>query len=150
MCACEEDRRSCRELPGFLIPSDVATIAAELVRQGRIERPEDVERFLRSAPGAVAKDSTRNRIFQIGTITPASNYRGRCVFLTEAEQCSIHAVAPFGCAYFDVHMPAETSVPRVNWGMRQGADDAGYQALRARLPLIEHRHVGRLTGAGRR
>ena len=36
---------------------------------------------------------------------PARRLGGACVFLTDAAECAIHAVAPFGCALFDSHMP---------------------------------------------
>jgi hypothetical protein len=32
--------------------------------------------------------------------------RGRCVFLDAASALHDHAVAPFGCAFFDTHMSA--------------------------------------------
>lgn len=48
----------------------------------------------------------------IGSITPRSQ-GGRCVFLDEQDRCRIHAVAPFGCAYYDTHMDvAEATAAR--------------------------------------
>jgi hypothetical protein len=55
------------------------------------------------------------------------------VFLTADDRCSIHAVAPFGCAYFDTHMSYARAHPRSLW-LVYSTSHAGYQALRNQLP----------------
>lgn len=40
---------------------------------------------------------------QIPTLTPAAKDDGSCIFLEQDGRCGIHPVAPFGCAFFDVH-----------------------------------------------
>jgi Fe-S-cluster containining protein len=72
------------------------------------------------------------RVRRIGSITPRMR-KGRCVFLDENDRCKIHEVAPFGCAYFDVHQSPLTAHPRSIWAIRQ-QEDAEYRALRDTLP----------------
>ena len=42
------------------------------------------------------------RTFRIPTLVPQRGIEGACKFLREGK-CGIHAVAPYGCAMFDVH-----------------------------------------------
>ncbi len=53
--------------------------------------------------GALARTRT-GALVRIPTITPARKPDGSCVFLTAEGRCSIHDIAPAGCAYFDSHM----------------------------------------------
>jgi hypothetical protein len=64
----------------------------------------EVKQLFWASPGAVVMDTQTNRQFQLGTITPRYDRRKKaCVFLSDAGACTIHPVAPFGCAYFDTH-----------------------------------------------
>jgi len=78
-------------------------------------------------------DRDTGRQFRIGTIVPKVDEQGRCIFLTEDQRCSIHAVAPFGCAYFDTHMAADEGHARSIWGLRTIQSDPEYLSLREAL-----------------
>jgi hypothetical protein len=91
-CACEGCTVNCRFMPGFLIPSDLGRMI-----------PVTADPFawavenLQASPGAlVARDG---RTFRIPTLVPASRSDGSCIHLRDG-RCNIHAVSPFGCAFF--------------------------------------------------
>jgi hypothetical protein len=132
-CACVQCQQCCREQPGHLLPGDMETIAAHL------QQPlAEVKKLFWASPGAVVMNSQTSRQFRIGTITPRYDRRKkRCVFLTEEGQCSIHAVAPFGCAYFDTHQSKEYGKTLSMWGLRKIQDDPAYKTLRDSLPFAE-------------
>lgn len=76
-------------------------------------------------------------IDRIPTIAPRSTDDGRCVFLTADERCSVHPVAPFGCSFFDAHMPGPEGDRRSQWGLVQIERSEAYAALRRELAEIE-------------
>jgi len=78
---------------------------------------EPVEPYLWSSEGALVMDSDRNYQFRIRTITPRM-VRKRCVFLTDDDQCRVHAVAPFGCSYADTHMTTKQGQERGLFAVR--------------------------------
>jgi Fe-S-cluster containining protein len=93
-------------------------------------------RFVAS-PGALVKDRSTGRVQRIGTVTPRfDRRRKRCVFLDDHDRCTIHAVAPFGCAYFDTHMSLGKGHVRSLWLARETARPE-YQALRNTLPYTD-------------
>jgi hypothetical protein len=55
---------------------------------------------------------------RIPTLVPARRPDGACLFLTTAGECAIHAVAPFGCAFFDAHMATAEADQRSQLGLR--------------------------------
>ena len=124
-CDCPECVRCCHEQPGSLAAGEVERIAAYLGKPVAAV----LHKFWAS-PGALAlKDGVA---YRIGTITPQLQ-RGRCVFLGEDDRCTIHPVAPAGCALFDTHMQAAEAQPRSQWLVRtQCAPE--YQSLRRTLP----------------
>lgn len=134
VCACHQCKQNCKEQPGYLIPGDMERIAEHL------NQPMDqVRKMFWASPGAVVMDTVTRRMFRIGTITPRFDRRKRaCVFLTEENQCSIHAVAPFGCSHFDTHMKAPEALKRSAWGMDLVQSTPDYTKLRASLPFAEH------------
>jgi hypothetical protein len=101
VCACHACTLYCRHMPGYLIPADLERIHQHL------SPGEDLvvlaRRHLLASPGALVL--RRGLPLRIPTLVPARRLGGACVFLTDAAQCAIHAVAPFGCAFFDSHMP---------------------------------------------
>lgn len=125
VCGCRECVDCCKSQPGPLAPGQLEAIAAHLGKS-----LEDVKPDFVASPGALV-GTTNGAVFRVGTITPRS-VDGRCVFLDENERCSIHAVAPFGCAYFDTHMPSTEAKTRGVWLVRQQMDET-YQDLRASL-----------------
>jgi len=126
-CACKQCVACCERQPGPLAPGDFEKIAAHLG-----ETPEVAKLHFWASPGAMVQNE-RGVQFRVGTITPRL-VRGKCVFLDEHDRCKIHAVAPFGCAYFDTHMSAVEAMPRSVW-LVQATLDAAYQDLRKELPF---------------
>lgn len=133
-CDCADCVAACRRQPGYLIPGDLERIAAHLG-----EPVEEVAaRCFWSSEGAVAMDTATGRQFRLRTITPRYNRHAKaCVFLKD-DRCTIHAVAPFGCAYFDTHMSASAAQPRTVWGMTLVRDTPEYTAQRQALPFADH------------
>jgi Fe-S-cluster containining protein len=103
VCACRECTRNCQFIPGYLIPADLDRIRRHLTPD------EDLDtwasRHLLASPGA--KVLRAGRVFRIRTLVPARQADGACRFLTGGGRCAIHAVAPYGCSFFDSHMAAE-------------------------------------------
>jgi len=108
-CACAADRDNCAR-PGYLVPGDLERIAAELG-----ETVADILYLFRPGKGAVVMDLSL-RTFRIPTIVPRTTGQG-CVFQDARGACMIHAVAPFGCAFFDVHMGQDEADQRSMWGL---------------------------------
>jgi hypothetical protein len=136
-CACDQCVSFCKTKPGALIPSDLDRIAHRLVDLGRIERPADVGRFLRATRGSEIIDVTTQRTTRIPQIGPARDRRGRCTFLSAEDRCEIHGVSPFGCAYFDAHLPKPEIDRRKLWGLAQMRTSRQYLDLRETLELAE-------------
>ena len=96
ICSCKVCRKNCEVMPGFLLPSDLTRMV-----------PADTEPFtwaetnLLASPGALVMKA--NTYFRIPTLVPAIRTNGNCKNLTSEGLCSIHEVAPFGCAFFDCH-----------------------------------------------
>lgn len=114
VCACPDCGAGCRHLPGYLVPADLDRLRDHLAPG------EDLlswaSRHLLASPGAlVARAGT---VFRIPTLVPARRSDGACLFLTEAGHCGIHAVAPFGCAFFDTHMAVSAADARSSAGLR--------------------------------
>jgi Fe-S-cluster containining protein len=122
-CACEECTRCCKVQPGPLIPGDFERIAARIGE-------EEAKKKLWASPGAlVLKGDVPMRI---RTITPVLE-GGRCVFLDDKDRCTIHDIAPFGCAFFDTHMGNLQASWRANWYLRVIHESDEYEGLRATL-----------------
>lgn len=125
-CACRECVACCERQPGPLAPGDLENICAALSMT--LEEARD---YFVASPGALVGNSATGERFRIGTITPRRQKPGGpCVFLDEQQRCRIHAVAPFGCAYFDTHMNLKKANKRSVWLARATAS-AAYQYLRS-------------------
>ena len=140
VCACAECSAGCRYLPGYLVPADLDRVRAHLAPG------EDLLAWARgsllASPGALV--AHRGKLFRIPTLVPARRPDGACLFLTDVGRCAIHAVAPFGCSFFDVHQAAAEADERSAAGLRavladwlaggpyaevwQGLDAAGLRA----------------------
>jgi hypothetical protein len=152
-CSCATCRDFCRYMPGFLIPADLGRMI-----------PTDSEPFawaetnVRASPGALVEKAGAR--FRIPTLVMRLTAAG-CVQYAEG-QCQIHAVAPFGCAFFGCRSAAS----RLNTdvlsalGLRTVAEawndpeslyrrlwehlaakhltQAGHEILRRRLPRARH------------
>lgn len=100
-CACEECVTNCHYIPGYLIPEDIARIAARL-------NETDLLKFalgnLQASPGATVM--ANGKLYQIPTLVPSREPGGTCKFLRD-DRCVIHEVSPFGCAFFDHRLSRE-------------------------------------------
>jgi hypothetical protein len=114
VCACHECTLSCHHIPGYLIPADLERIHQHL---SPCDDPEAWDRaHLLASPGALVL--CRGQMARILTLVPARRPDGACTFLTEAGQCAIHALAPFGCAFIDAHQPKEEADRRSSRGLQ--------------------------------
>lgn len=118
VCACPECVQNCRHLPGYLIPADLGRI------QQHLAAGEDLlawaRHHLRASPGAMVLH--QGRAFRIPTLVPARRADGACLFLADQDRCQIHAVAPFGCAFFDAHQAHEEADRRSRRGLQAVAE----------------------------
>lgn len=130
ICACDQCVQCCKKQPGPLAPSDIAKISSIVT--------QPLKELLCDSPGALAKfkEEKIDVIRRIRTIVPQMR-QGKCVFLTEDNKCGIHAVAPFGCAYFDTHMEKEEGQKRSVWLHTEIIKSAEYFELRQKLPLAK-------------
>jgi Fe-S-cluster containining protein len=114
VCACRECSEYCHHLPGYLVPADL-----ERLRE-YVAPHEDLlswaRRFLLASPGA--KVMRGGRVLCIPTLVPARQANGACTFLTADGRCTVHADAPFGCAFFDAHQNATEADQRSLRGLQ--------------------------------
>lgn len=128
-CACKDCVDCCKRQPGPLMPGDFERIAEYLH-----ETPEQARRHFFASGGALVMNTDTGRQYRIGSITPR-HVKGRCVFLDAEDRCTIHPVAPYGCAYFDTHMSAAEGQKRGAWLWTLVAMQDAYKALRDLLPF---------------
>lgn len=131
VCACPEDKACCTR-PAHLIPSDIKRLEKQVVGP--------IDRYLRASPGAVVLKN--GNIERVPTIVPARTADGRCVFLSLEDRCRVHENAPFGCAYFDMHMDAGEGHARSVWGLMKIMESPTYTEFRETLkpkdePFVE-------------
>jgi hypothetical protein len=101
-CACAACTAYCYHVPGYLIPADLARIAA--FHQSGMDMIAWAQQHLLASPGALV--ARPGQLFRIPTLVPARRADGACHFLTPEGSCSIHPVAPYACAFFDSHQSA--------------------------------------------
>lgn len=98
-CACGACVENCAVVPGYLVPADLVRLApagGDLLTWA--------ESHLLASPGAVvarvAPDGSVER-FRVPTLVPARGPGGACHWLDPGTRsCTVHAVSPFGCAFF--------------------------------------------------
>ena len=132
-CSCSTCVACCRRQPGPLAPGDFERIQGFLGAS-----PEQMKKLFWRSPGALVQQAGRQ--FRIGTITPKRS-AGKCVFL-ENDRCTIHAVKPVGCAYYDTHMGGAEAQRRSQWFVR-AQQDPEYQKLRDSLPVATSYNPGK-------
>lgn len=114
VCACQECTLNCQYLPGYLIPADLDRIHQHLAPG------EDLaawaHQHLRASPGAQVM--RHGSLFRIRTLVPARQPNGACRFLTADKRCAIHAIAPYGCSFFDSHMAGAEADRRSTRGLQ--------------------------------
>ena len=103
ICNCDLCAINCRFIPGYLLPEDLDYIATFL---GYSKLSEFAEKNLLASPGAIVIKN--GRLCRIRTLVPVRNDRGWCRFF-DGSLCTIHPVAPFGCAFFDSHQEQSES-----------------------------------------
>jgi Fe-S-cluster containining protein len=99
VCACRECTANCKFIPGYLVPADIERISRHLGYSNLITF---ALANLAASPGATVMN-TEGRVFQIPTLVPQRKPDGSCKFLDKQNRCAIHAVSPYGCAFFDAH-----------------------------------------------
>jgi Fe-S-cluster containining protein len=113
-CYCDEDVLNCYFIPGYLIPDDLSRLADHLSVENVFDLARD---YLLASPGPIVGLNT-GETFRIPTLVPARRKDGGCRFLDHNDRCSIHAVAPFACAFADVHLLGEEVDRRSASGLR--------------------------------
>ena len=112
MCDCFGCSALCKHMPGMLIPDDLPALERAIA-------PRRLEDCLQASPGGVLKDSRTGATQRIPSLTPRSDRTGRCMFLSASGTCEIHAVSPFGCAFFDSHGTFPNGEPLLIKGLKQ-------------------------------
>jgi len=101
-------------MPGFLTPPDLEKLHKALAPQ--LPLIDWAKTSLLASRGAIV--ICNGQVARVPTIVPArSEITDFCVFL-EHNRCSIHKIAPFGCAYFDDHQTKAEGDSRVAFGVR--------------------------------
>ena len=113
-CACADCARHCRQVPGYLIPADVPRISRYL---GCASPFVFALKYLLASPGATV--ARGGELCQIPTLVPRRQENGVCVFLDENNRCHIHAIAPYGCSFFDAHQPSAEADERSRRGLAE-------------------------------
>ena len=103
ICDCENCAMNCRFIPGYLLPEDLARLLDLHPAECMVGF---AEKYLFASPGA--KVLKAGKILQVPTLVPARKPDGSCVFFDGAH-CTVHAVSPFGCAFFDAHQTRSES-----------------------------------------
>jgi hypothetical protein len=105
VCACNSCRKFCGHLSGMVSPADLARW-----REAYTAHERWFLASLAASPGALVLQ--QGQVRRIPTIVPRRTASGRCHFFTKRGDCGIHASAPYGCGWFDSHMPRAEADPR--------------------------------------
>lgn len=141
-CDCEQCVTCCVHIPGSLIPGDLERIAEHL---GREPDTRFKTEFFNASDGAkiIVWDESGAHPMQIPTIVPKLTKKG-CIFLKD-RKCTIHEVAPFGCAYVDPHMSKEDGDLRCRAAVEAQAADwvvsGPYSRMWSLLDVNGHRAI---------
>jgi hypothetical protein len=127
-CGCPLCQAPCRHLPGALDPADLP----RLCPPGHELLPW-AEQHLRAM---VDKPYP--------TLVPARRESGYCHWYVGGA-CAVHPAAPFGCAFFDAHMPAAEEAARVAATVQAIRDDEAANGcyFRVWLHLKDNGLIGR-------
>jgi hypothetical protein len=98
VCACDGCKLNCKFMPGYLIPADLQ----RMIPEGADPKKWAEENLLASPGAMVMKDG---KVLRVRTLVPKTKKNGECIHLTADSACGIHAIAPFGCAFFDCNSP---------------------------------------------
>jgi len=114
VCSCHECTLNCHHIPGYLIPADLERIHQHLSPSENLLAW--AKQNLLASPGALV--IRHDQAFRIPTLVPARRPDGACIFLTATGQCAIHAVSPYGCAFFDWNMAHSEADRRSKRGLQ--------------------------------
>lgn len=107
VCGCEICRVPCRHMPGSLDVEDLERLC-----------PPDQDLFTWAKQHLLALTSK-----EVPTLVPARLPNGHCHWLYEG-QCMVHERSPYGCAFFDSHLPPTEVERRSAATMQARRDDA--------------------------
>ncbi len=108
VCSCEDCCRPCSFMPGHLIPEDLERLLPSPYS------PDTAIQWARehllASPGAIVGKRLPDgsmQTWRIPTLVPARQGNGslKCHWLQADGNCGVHEKSPFGCAFFDTHMP---------------------------------------------
>jgi hypothetical protein len=130
-CGCASCVAPCRVMPGFLVYSDVRRLYAASSRPGEDLFAWAERTLLASMNTKVLKDG---KVRPVATLCPAREDDGSCVHLDDEGLCKVHDVSPYGCAFFDDHMPDREGKARSHAGVASvcapgGRDGLVYRSL---------------------
>lgn len=112
VCGCEFCRVPCRHVPGGLDVADLGRLCPE-----------------RHDPFFWAEEHLRARTNKpYPVLVPARQANGHCHWHFDGK-CAVHENAPYGCAFFDSHMPAAEVQRRYAATVRARKKDADDQGL---------------------
>ena len=131
-CACADCLAYCVYLPGNLIPADLEAISGRL---GYSDLTQFAVENLLASPGAIVRDG--NQLIRIPTLVPQRGPEGACKFLHD-DRCSIHADAPYSCAFFHAGQDRGEADARSLRGLQAIAREWSSGGIYARLWALLH------------
>lgn len=131
-CGCNRCSTGCKTMPGALAPDDYWLIAHYLDVPDH-ELQDFITNHFCASTGSAAVIMGKRTI--IPTIVPKQKEDGSCVFFKDGK-CSVHTVAPFGCAYFDHHMHNRQADIRTKAYMLACLTSEPYQLMWSLLNLM--------------
>jgi len=146
-CDCPQCAMNCKFIPGYLMPNDLLRIAAfhgvdlNPLLDGQYQkvnlRQFAATNLLASSGALVLKNG---RPCRIPTLVPARGENGSCKFF-DGSLCTIHSIAPFGCAFFDAHqdLTLSSAISAAGLGIISRLWEAGH-SLYCRIWDDLHRH----------
>ena len=129
ICNCPTCVEHCRRQPGYLIPSDLEALAEHCGQSVERMASEHLEPGPGSVVGVLDEHTGRLRTWTIPTLVPKRGASGACHWLMPDGRCAVHAVAPYGCAWFDSHMSRAEGDARSIPALRIIQSDREYQQL---------------------
>ncbi len=102
-CDCAECKKNCVYIPGFLAVEDLRMLTEHL---GYTDEKSFARDHLLASPGAVVGNDDGKK-WRVSTLVPRRGQNGACHWYTEDEKCAVHAVSPYGCAFFSHALSAE-------------------------------------------
>jgi Fe-S-cluster containining protein len=115
-CGCAFCQAPCKHIPGSLDVADLGRLC--LAGQDVFAWAEEHLRALTDKP--------------CPTLVPARQANGHCHWFING-RCAVHEIAPYSCAFFDVHMSDAEAERRANATIQARRDDAAANGLYYRV-----------------